>query len=119
MTTWREFVKEVQAKYKITYKEAMRKASPLWKQKKQKPVKKTRMKRSKKKFEEPEEVMDIPKVAKKTKKERRMRIPPTIEQKNLRLEKIAMRNAGLRKRCKKHTIVVDDNTRRVTKLSGL
>ena len=116
MTTWREFVKEVQAKHKITYKEAMKKASPLWQKKKKQP--KTRMKASKKKFTEPEEVTDFPKVSTK-KKERKKRVPRTIEQQNLRTERIAARNAGIKKRIKKHKLVVDDKSKRVRKLSGL
>ena len=33
MLSWREFVKEVQLKHKISYKDAMRRASPLWRAK--------------------------------------------------------------------------------------
>ena len=34
MTTWNEFVKEVAEKYNLSRKDAMKKASPLWKKKK-------------------------------------------------------------------------------------
>ena len=33
MLSWREFVKEIQLKHKISYKMAMKRASPLWKAK--------------------------------------------------------------------------------------
>ena len=31
MQTWHEFVREIQGKYKLTYREAVKRASPLWK----------------------------------------------------------------------------------------
>ena len=34
MTTWNEFVKEIAEKHNLSRKEAMKKASPLWKKKK-------------------------------------------------------------------------------------
>ena len=34
MTTWNEFVKEIAEKHNLTRREAMKKASPLWKKKK-------------------------------------------------------------------------------------
>ena len=34
MTTWNEFVKEIAKKHNLSRKEAMKKASPLWKKKK-------------------------------------------------------------------------------------
>ena len=60
--TWNEFVKKIREERKITYKEALKVASPLWqKQKKDKPVKKKRRTTKKKKYEEPPEVTEFPK----------------------------------------------------------
>ena len=48
--TWNEFVKKIREERKISYKEALKVASPLWqKQKKDKPVKKKRKRATKKK----------------------------------------------------------------------
>ena len=80
---WREFVKKVQAEHGISYKEAMKKASPLWKEHKEaandKPKKKARKakKRAKKRVGVPKEVIDFPKVAKKRNEEVRQKIPQT------------------------------------------
>ena len=60
--TWNEFVKKIREERKITYKEALKVASPLWKkQKKDKPVKKKKRTTKKKKYEEPPEVTEFPK----------------------------------------------------------
>ena len=64
MMTWNEFVKKIREERKITYKEALKVASPLWKKhKKDKPVKKKRRTTKKKKYEEPPEVTEFPKPA--------------------------------------------------------
>lgn len=76
---WREFVKQIQADHGISYKEALQKASPLWKKHKDtaknKPKKKAR--KSKKRVEIPKDVTDFPKVAKKRKEALREKIPQT------------------------------------------
>jgi len=62
--TWNEFVKKIREERKITYKEALKVASPLWKkQKKDKPVKKRKRTTKKKKYQEPPEVTEFPKPA--------------------------------------------------------
>ena len=123
MTTWREFVKEVQAKNKISYKEALKKASPLWAKQKSK---KTRITSKKKKkavepLKEPDEVIDFPKqVEKKKKKMVRRRVPPTITQLNMRGKKKMERLNKVRKRlAKKHSILIDHEAKQTAKLSGL
>lgn len=72
---WREFVKQTQSKYGISYKEAMKKASPLWKVYKDKPAKKKRKTKKKGKVELPEDVIDFPKI--RTKKDVKQKIPQT------------------------------------------
>ena len=74
---WREFVKQTQSKYGISYKEAMKKASPLWKEYKDKPAKKPRKKKKKGKVELPEDVIDFPKSRAKKKKDVKQKIPQT------------------------------------------
>ena len=73
---WREFVKQTQSKYGISYKEAMKKASPLWKVYKDKPATKKR-KKKKGKVELPEDVIDFPKSRTKKKKDVKQKIPQT------------------------------------------
>ena len=115
MTTWREFVKETQTKYKISYKDAMQKASPLWKKKKDK---KTRIKKSKK--QEPvvpvPDVVDYPKL-KETESVTKKEVPRTVEQEN-EITKRRARNKA-RRRLKKSTIKKDKRSRRVAKKSGV
>ena len=123
MTTWREFVKEVQAKNKISYKEALKKASPLWAKQKIKKTKITSKKKRKKKVEplkEPEVVVDFPKQVEKKKKVVRRRVPPTITQLNMRGKKKMERLNKVRKRlAKKHSILIDHEAKQTAKLSGL
>ena len=90
MASWREFVKEVQKKESCSYKEALKKASPLWKAKKEKdnhttPEKKVRKKRTKKKVESAKDVEDFPKVKAKADKKRR---------KVKRTDKVPLTNLG-------------------------
>ena len=128
MTTWREFVKEVQIKNKISYKDAMKKASPLWAKKKGKKTKIT-SKKKRKKVKDPlddvEEVIDYPKQGKCKKKDVvRRRVPPTIVQRNLRpglgKRKAAERLSRARKRLtRKHSILIDHDAKQTAKLSGL
>ena len=58
MTTWNEFVKEIAEKHGLSRKEAMKKASPLWKKKK----------RGKKTVKDVPEISEFPKKIKKPKK---------------------------------------------------
>ena len=58
MTTWNEFVKEIAEKHNLSRKEAMKKASPLWKKKK----------RGKQKVKDVPEISEFPKVKLKNKK---------------------------------------------------
>ena len=58
MTTWNEFVKEIAEKHGLSRKEAMKKASPLWKKKK----------RGKTKVKDVPEISEFPKVKKSKKK---------------------------------------------------
>ena len=114
MTTWREFVKETQTKYKISYKDAMQKASPLWQKRKDK---KPRKKKSKKKvIEDVPEISEFPKPKEKKKDAVRKVIKPTVEQENLRDKRIKRRRA---RRMKKHSIMLDREAKSVGKMSGL
>ena len=60
MTTWNEFVKEIAKKHKLSHREAMKKASPLWKQKK----------RGTQKVKDVPEISEFPKKIKRTKKDK-------------------------------------------------
>ena len=51
MTTWNQFVKEIAEKHNLSRKEAMKKASPLWKKKK----------RGKQKVKDVPEISEFPK----------------------------------------------------------
>ena len=122
MTTWREFVKEVQAKNKISYKDALKKASPLWAKQKSKKTKISSKKKRKKAdpLKVPEEVVDFPKQVEKKKKVVRRRVPPTITQLNMRGKKKMERLNKVRKRlAKKHSILIDHEAKQTAKLSGL
>ena len=57
MTTWNQFVKEIAEKHNLSRKEAMKKASPLWKKKK----------RGKQKVKDVPEISEFPK-SRKSKK---------------------------------------------------
>lgn len=111
MTTWREFVKDVQAKKKISYKEALKKASPLWAKQKGKKTKITSKKKKKKvePLKEPEEVVDFPKQEKKKKKKGR--------DPGLGKRKAAERLSKVRKR--QPSLVIDHAAKKTAKLSGL
>ena len=67
--TWNEFVKQVQKEQGLSFKEAQKAASPLWKKEKQKQGVKPRKqkRRKKKKVEVPDDVVDFPKVDTKKK----------------------------------------------------
>ena len=64
MVTWNQFVKDIREKRKVSHKEAMKIASPLWAAQKG-PTKKK--KQPKKKIEAPPEISEFPKPKKKTK----------------------------------------------------
>ena len=68
MGTWHEFVREIQAKHDIPYKEALQKASPLWKAR---PNYKKKLKKNNKLakgIEAPEEISEFPQVKKRRNK---------------------------------------------------
>jgi len=65
MVTWNQFVKDIRDKRKVSHKEAMKIASPLWAA--QKGPKKKKKKNAKKKIEAPPEISEFPKPKKKTK----------------------------------------------------
>ena len=77
--TWNEFVKQVQKEQGLSFKEAQKAASPLWKKEKQKQGVKPRKKkrRKKKKVEVPQDVVDFPKVDTKKKDGSKTKIAKT------------------------------------------
>jgi hypothetical protein len=77
--TWNEFVKKVQKEQGISYKLALKAASPLWaKHKEKQGVKPRKKKRRKKKVVEmPVEVTDFPKVQTKKKQGSQQKIAKT------------------------------------------
>ena len=77
--TWNEFVKKVQKEQGISYKLALKAASPLWAKEKEKHgVKPRKKKRRKKKVVEmPVEVTDFPKVQTKKKQGSKQKIAKT------------------------------------------
>ena len=77
--TWNEFVKQVQKEQGISFKEAQKAASPLWKKEKQKQGVKPRKqkRRKKKKVEVPDEIVDFPKVNTKKKDGSKTKIAKT------------------------------------------
>ena len=77
--TWNEFVKKVQKEQGLSFKEAQKAASPLWKKEKQKQGVKPRKKkrRQKKKVEVPEDVVDFPKVDTKKKDSSKTKVAKT------------------------------------------
>ena len=114
---WQEFVKNVQKEQGISYKEALKAASPLWKEHKKqqgvKPSKKNR--RKKKKVEVPQDVVDFPKVNTKQKQGSKTKIAKTQsrvvndlggnigDELNRRREKLK----GRKRIRKKHSILLD------------
>ena len=75
MISWREFVREVQLKDKVTYKEAMSRASVLWKKKPQH-EKKTKLKNPKHK--KAPEISQFPKNLRFKKKNHKIIIPDIL-----------------------------------------
>ena len=83
MATWNEFVKKIREERNITYKEALKVASPLWKAEKEKqklPKKKTKRKIQKKKITIEPDVSEFP-VQKKKTKTTKQKIAKTTTQK--------------------------------------
>ena len=80
MTTWNEFVKQVQLDKQVSRKEAMRIASPLWQKKKLQDAKNPRRKKAKIKGADVPEISEFPKVKKQKKKRtgKRVAVPATI-----------------------------------------
>ena len=122
--TWNEFVKKIREERKISYKEALKVASPLWqKQKKDKPVKKKRKRTTKKKkYEAPPEISEFPKPTVKADTTRR-KIPVTTT-KNMtslggQIELIdKYGKKGLRHRAKKQrTILLDSAYKSTARMS--
>ena len=70
---WQEFVKTVQKKHSISYKEALTKSSPLWKEYKVKNSVKPKKKKSRKKrvVEAAPEISEFPKIKDKKKGSRK------------------------------------------------
>ena len=77
--TWNEFVKQVQKEQGLSFKQAQKAASPLWKKEKEKQGVKPRKKhrRKKKMVEVPQEVVDFPKVDTKKKDGSKTKIAKT------------------------------------------
>ena len=57
-STWFEFVRKIRVERGISYKEALKVASPLWKAQKKTPTRKTKKKKT---YNPPEDVEDFPK----------------------------------------------------------
>ena len=76
---WQEFVKTVQKEQGISYKEALKAASPLWAEEKEKQGVKPRKKkrRKKQKVEVPKDVVDFPKVDTKKKNGSKTKVAKT------------------------------------------
>jgi len=115
--TWNEFVKKVQKEQGLSYKLALKAASPLWAKEKEKQGVKPRKKkrRAKKKIEVPKDVVDFPKVNTKQKQGSKHKIAKTQsrvvndlggnigEELNRRREKLK----GRKRIRKKHSILLD------------
>ena len=112
MQTWNEFVKEIQAKYQLNRKDAMKKASPLWRKMKIK-------NRNKSKIKDVPKISEFPKVSKKKKKSI-SKMPSTI---NVRASELGGRmdvkstNKKGYTRMRKKTFVLD--SQKFSYLNGL
>ena len=110
--TWNEFVKKIREERKITYKEALKVASPLWqKQKKEKaaPVKKKKKTTKKKKYEDPPEVTEFPKPApvKPERTRRKIAVTTTKNVTNIGGRIINPYNYDKPKKRRTHSILLD------------
>ena len=127
---WREFVKGVQKKHGISYKEAMQKASPLWKEHKTKQPKATKRKaKAKKKLVEAHiEVNEFPKPDHKNKPSRKL-VPVTdvvrhtniggsiIPQDDRTTKKV--KSKGRKRLRKKHSILYTAEAKYLARKSGI
>ena len=102
MTTWNEFVKEIAEKHNLSRKEAMKKASPLWKKKK----------RGKKTVKDVPEISEFPKI-KKSQKKKSDKLPRAKRTKTVRASEFGGRidiaapepKKGYAKMRKKHMVL--------------
>ena len=125
MSTWNEFVKEIQLDKKVSRKEAMQIASPLWQKKKLKDAKFGKKKKQKLKGDVPE-ISEFPKVKKKRKKGKRVSVPATIavaaSQLGGRLPDSLHDDhpkKGRRRLTKKHVVLQDSHFRFLAERAGL
>ena len=102
MTTWNEFVKEIAEKHNLSRKEAMKKASPLWKKKK----------RGKTTVKDVPVISEFPK-PKKSKKKQADKLPRATRTKSVRASEFGGRidiseptpKRGYAKMRKKHLVL--------------
>ena len=127
MTTWNEFVKEVQLDKKVSRKEAMRIASPLWQKKKLKDAKNPQRKNIKTKADVPE-ISEFPKPKKRKKRKtgKRVAVPATIavaaSQLGGRLPDTlhaAHPKRGRKRLTKKHVVLQDSHFRFLAERAGI
>ena len=127
MTTWNEFVKEIQLEKKVSRKEAMQIASPLWQKKKLKDAKNPKTKKAKIKADVPD-IAEFPakKKRKKRKAGKRVPVPATIavaaSQLGGRLPTSLHTNhpkRGRKRLTKKHVVLQDSHFRFLAERAGL
>ena len=126
MTTWNEFVKEVQLKEQCSRKEAMRIASPLWQKKKLQDAKNPQRKNIKPKADVPE-ISEFPKAKKRKKRKsgKRVAVPATIavaaSQLGGRLPETLHTPAkrGRKRLTKKHVVLQDSHFRFLAERAGI
>ena len=103
MTTWNEFVKEIAEKHNLSRKEAMKKASPLWKKKK----------RGKQKVKDVPEISEFPKVKARKNQKTKDKLPRAKRTKTVRASEFGGRidigapqpKKGYLKMRKKHLVL--------------
>ena len=117
--TWNQFVKEVQLDKKVSRKEAMKIASPLWQKMKVKKAK------GNKKLKVPPTISEFPPQKKKkvTKIGKRVSVPATIAVRQSELggaidphKKV---KRGRKRLVKKHTVLQDSHFRFLSRKAGL
>ena len=125
MTTWNEFVKEIQLEKKVGRKEAMQIASPLWQKKKRQDAKNPKIRKAKIKPDVPE-ISEFPKPKKKRKKGKRVAVPATIavaaSQLGGRLPDSLHADhpkRGRKRLTKKHVVLQDSHFRFLAERAGL
>ena len=103
MTTWNEFVKEIAEKHNLSRKEAMKKASPLWKKKK----------RGKQTVKDVPEISEFPKAKPRKTKKKKDKLPRAKRTKTVRASEFGGRidiaapepKKGYSKMRKKHLVL--------------